>query len=114
VVKALTDPLSMGIMLGLFVGKPLGITLFSYLSVKLKIALVPEDIRWPHIFGVSLLGGIGFTMSLFISGLSFTDPTLLNYSKLSILFISIISAIAGILFLFAYSSRTAPSATETD
>ena len=112
-VKALTDPVSLGIMLGLFVGKPVGIFLFSYLSVKLKIAVIPEGIRWPHVFGVSLLGGIGFTMSLFISGLSFNDSTLLNYSKLAILCISVVSAIAGILFLFFYSSRNAsPSSAE--
>jgi NhaA family Na+:H+ antiporter len=113
-VKALTDPASLGIMLGLFVGKPVGIFLFSYLAVKLNIAVIPEGIRWAHIFGVSLLGGIGFTMSLFISGLSFTDPTLLNYSKLSILCISVVSAVAGILFLFIYSSRNAPSTTAAD
>jgi len=108
-VEALRDPVSLGIMLGLFVGKPVGIFLFAFLSVKLKIAVLPEGIRWPHIFGVSLLGGIGFTMSLFISGLSFTSPVLLNYAKLAILCVSVISALGGILFLFFYSSRYAAS-----
>jgi NhaA family Na+:H+ antiporter len=108
-VEALTDPLSLGIILGLFIGKPIGITLCSYLAVRLKVAVLPEGIRWPHIFGVSMLGGIGFTMSLFISGLSFTDPLLLNYSKLSILFVSVLSAAAGILFLFFFSTGNAPS-----
>jgi NhaA family Na+:H+ antiporter len=103
--EALMDPLSLGIILGLFIGKPIGITFFSYLSVKLKIAVLPEGIRWAHIIGASMLGGIGFTMSLFISGLSFTDPRLLNYSKLSILCVSVLSAVAGILFLFLCSSR---------
>jgi NhaA family Na+:H+ antiporter len=107
--EALTNPVSLGIILGLFVGKPIGITFFSYLSVKLKISVLPEGIRWAHIFGASLLGGIGFTMSLFISGLSFTDPILINYSKLSILCVSVLSAVAGILFLFFSSSGNASS-----
>jgi NhaA family Na+:H+ antiporter len=106
---ALSQPVSLGIILGLLIGKPIGITLFSYLSVKLRIAVLPEGIRWPHIFGVSLLGGIGFTMSLFISGLSFDSPGLLNYAKLAILSVSVLSAAAGILFLFFYSSgKTSP------
>ncbi len=103
--EALTHRVSLGIILGLFIGKPLGIALFSYLSIKLKISSLPEGIRWPHIFGVSFLGGIGFTMSLFISGLSFSTPDLLNYSKLAILSVSVVSAIAGILFLFFYTRR---------
>jgi NhaA family Na+:H+ antiporter len=103
--EAITSRLSLGIILGLFIGKPLGIFLFSYLSIKLKIASLPDGLRWPHIFGASLLGGIGFTMSLFISGLSFSDPMLSNYSKLAILAVSVLSALAGILFLFIYSSR---------
>lgn len=103
--EALTHRASLGIMFGLLVGKPIGITLFSYLSVKMKLALLPEGIRWPHIFGVSLLGGIGFTMSLFISGLSFTMPDLLNYSKLAVLTVSVVSALVGILFLLYYTKR---------
>lgn len=103
--EALTSRVSLGIILGLFVGKPIGITLLSYLSVKLKVAILPEGIRWPHIFGASVLGGIGFTMSLFISGLSFTAPELLNYSKVAILAASVLSALVGILFLLYYSTR---------
>ena len=103
--EALTHRVSLGIIFGLFIGKPLGITLLSYLSVKMNVSALPEGIRWPHIFGVSLLGGIGFTMSLFISGLSFTAPDLLNYSKLAVLIVSVLSALAGILFLFFYSAR---------
>ena len=104
--EALTHRVSIGIIFGLFIGKPLGITLLSYLSVKLRISVLPEGIRWPHIFGVSLLGGIGFTMSLFISGLSFATQDLLNYSKLAVLTVSVISAMAGIIFLLVYSARS--------
>jgi NhaA family Na+:H+ antiporter len=113
-IDALTERVSLGIMLGLLIGKPVGITLFSYLSVALKIAVLPEGIRWPHIFGVSLLGGIGFTMSLFISGLSFDSPEFLNYAKLAIICASVFSAAAGILFLFFYScKKQAVSRNET-
>jgi NhaA family Na+:H+ antiporter len=101
--ETIRHPLTMGIILGLFLGKPIGITLFSYLSVKLKIADLPQGIAWPNIIGVSMFGGIGFTMSLFVSGLSFTAPELINYSKLAILIGSVISAAAGIIFLFTYS-----------
>ncbi len=101
---AMIHPVTMGIILGLFLGKPIGITLFSYLSVKTKIAVLPKGIAWPHIFGVSLLGGIGFTMSLFITRLSFTSQELINYSKFAILVGSIISAVGGILVLLAYAS----------
>ena len=103
--ETMMHPVSLGIILGLFCGKPIGIFLFSYLSVKTGIAALPQGIRWPHIFGVSLLGGIGFTMSLFVSGLSFTDAEFLHYSKFAILFGSVISATAGILLLLAYSSE---------
>ncbi|MFZ2632047.1 MAG: Na+/H+ antiporter NhaA [Desulfosalsimonadaceae bacterium] len=103
--ETMAHPVSLGIILGLFCGKPIGIFLFSYLSVKTGIAALPQGIRWPHIFGVSLLGGIGFTMSLFVSGLSFTNAEFLHYSKFAILFGSVISATAGILLLLAYSSE---------
>ncbi len=104
--EAISHPVTMGIILGLFLGKPIGITLFSYLSVKTKIAALPQGIAWPHIFGASMLGGIGFTMSLFVSGLSFTTPELINYSKFAILVGSLMSAAAGIIFLFAYNSAS--------
>ena len=93
------QPLTLGIALGLFLGKPLGITLFSLLAVKTNIAVLPAGVKWSHIFGAGMLGGIGFTMSLFVSGLSFTSPELLNYSKLGILLGSILAAGAGLLFL---------------
>lgn len=102
--EIMSHPVSMGIILGLFFGKPIGIFLFSYLSVKAGITVLPQGIRWPHILGVALLGGIGFTMSLFVSGLSFTDPEFLHYSKFAILFGSVISAATGIFLLLALSS----------
>ena len=93
------QPLTLGITLGLFLGKPVGIVLFSLLAVKTGIAVLPAEVRWSHIIGAGMLGGIGFTMSLFVSGLSFTSPELLNYAKLGILLGSILSAVAGLVFL---------------
>ncbi|MCG6947234.1 MAG: Na+/H+ antiporter NhaA [Deltaproteobacteria bacterium] len=92
-------PATIGIALGLLIGKPVGITLFSFLAVKTNIAVLPTGVRWSHIIGAGMLGGIGFTMSLFVSNLSFFSAELLNYSKLGILLGSILSAIAGLLFL---------------
>jgi NhaA family Na+:H+ antiporter len=92
-------PVALGIILGLFVGKPVGITLFSYIAVRSGIASLPEEVAWVHVIGAGLLGGIGFTMSLFISGLAFASPELLNFSKLGILLGSILSLIAGSLLL---------------
>jgi NhaA family Na+:H+ antiporter len=95
----LHQPLTLGIALGLLLGKPVGITLFSFLAVKTSIAALPAEVRWSHIVGAAMLGGIGFTMSLFVSGLSFTSPELLNYAKLGILLGSTLSAAAGLVFL---------------
>jgi NhaA family Na+:H+ antiporter len=112
------QPLTIGIALGLFLGKPLGVSLFSYLAVKTGIAVLPAEVRWSHIIGAGMLGGIGFTMSLFVSGLSFASPDLLNYSKLGILLGSILSAAAGLLFLSwdcaLHNKRKATSTVETN
>jgi NhaA family Na+:H+ antiporter len=96
---AISHPVTLGIVLGLFVGKPLGILAFSFLAVRLGWAELPVSVRWSHILGAGMLGGIGFTMSLFISGLAFTDAALLNYSKLGILSGSILAIVAGAVFL---------------
>ncbi|UCD32147.1 MAG: Na+/H+ antiporter NhaA [Desulfobacterales bacterium] len=99
VSEAISHSVSMGIVFGLVIGKPVGVTLFSYLAVKFKAASLPENVRWSHILGASMLGGIGFTMSLFISDLSFTLPTIINYTKMAILAGSFLSALIGIGFL---------------
>ncbi len=96
---AATSPLALGIAAGLFIGKPLGIVLFSWLFVKLRLASLPSGVSWPHIAAAGILGGLGFTMALFISGLSFVDPLLLDQAKLGILAGSILSGAAGMLLL---------------
>jgi NhaA family Na+:H+ antiporter len=104
-VEGLFTGLGMGIVLGLIVGKPLGILLISWLSVKLKLSELPENAKWVHILGVGLLAGIGFTMSIFISILSFADPLLVQEAKFSILVGSVISGLLGYLVLNFYSKK---------
>jgi len=111
--QAMADPITVGITLGLVIGKPVGIFTFSWLAVKLRLASLPEGVNWRHILGVGMLGGIGFTMSLFIAGLSFADQMLYEYSKLGILSASIISAALGMGFLFwSRSSAGSSSANQ--
>ena len=97
--SALKYNYTLGIALGLLIGKPIGIWLFSFLSVKLKISQLPEDLNWKSILGVSFLGGIGFTMSIFITLLAFSDETHINNSKIMILLSSLVAGILGLLFL---------------
>lgn len=96
---ALSHNYTIGIAAGLIVGKPVGIWLFSFLAVKLKISQLPEDLNWQSIFGVSFLGGIGFTMSIFITLLAFSDAEHINNAKIMILISSSIAAIFGLLYL---------------
>ena len=90
-----SNPVGLGIVLGLVVGKSVGITLFAYLSTVLKWAELPRGVTWMHVLGVAFVAGIGFTMALFIGNLSFSNEALLNTAKLAILMGSLISAIIG-------------------
>lgn len=96
---SLTTNNSFGIILGLVIGKPLGIFIFSYLAVKIGIGLLPEDLNWRMIFGAASLAGIGFTMSIFITNLAFNSIEIIIASKLSIIIASTISAVLGLLIL---------------
>ena len=98
-LDSLYSPLSLGVVLGLLLGKPIGITFFTYIGMKTKLFKLPDDITLKDIFGLSFLCGIGFTMSLFINGLAFSDPVLVDSSKLGIFIGSIVSAVAGYLIL---------------
>jgi NhaA family Na+:H+ antiporter len=104
-VSAISQPVTLGILGGLVLGKPLGISLFTYLGSRLLKAPLMPDIKWSHILGISLLGGIGFTMSLFISGLSFSSAQMLDFSKLAIIAGSAVSGILGLAVL-NFSGRT--------
>lgn len=102
-IDQMVGSVPMGIALGLFVGKQLGVFGFSWLAIKLKIATLPEGSNWLMLYGVSLLTGIGFTMSLFIDSLAFSDDTLFAYTdKLAILIGTLLSAVLG-YFVIRYA-----------
>lgn len=90
-------PVSLGIIFGLFIGKQIGIFGASYILVKLKVAKLPYQVTKRHLYGVSVLGGIGFTMSIFVSSLSFADELVLTAAKISIMVASVLSAILGLI-----------------
>ena len=91
---------ALGIALGLLLGKPVGITLLAWLAVRLGAASLPEGVSWRMIGGAGLLGGIGFTMALFIAGLAFAnEPALLVAAKLGILGASVVAGVAGYIAL---------------
>lgn len=97
--EIITQKFSLGISLGLVIGKPIGIVLISFLAVIFGICKLPDDLNWKSIIGVGFLGGIGFTMSIFITLLAFDDFELQNDSKITILIASIIAALIGFLLL---------------
>jgi NhaA family Na+:H+ antiporter len=91
-LQALTHPVSLGVLVGLVVGKPFGIMLFARLAVKGRVATLPTGVTWGQLYGVGWLAGIGFTVSLFIDSLAFTDPELVALAKVGIL---VAAALAG-------------------
>ncbi len=97
--STLTSPVSMGVILGLLLRKPIGVVLFAWLAVRMSIASLPEGVSWRHLLGVGYLAGIGFTMSLFIAGLAFDNSSLLVSAKVGILFSSILAGLIGWLLL---------------
>ncbi|MBO9562700.1 MAG: Na+/H+ antiporter NhaA [Niastella sp.] len=110
----LVKPLGLGILAGLIIGKPIGILFSSWLVVQLKLAKLPSKAKWEHIGGIGLLGGIGFTMSIFIALLSFSDESIRSNAKFAVLVASATSAIAGccwLLFLNRRNKTDAPSPT---
>ena len=104
VVEILASPLALGIIAGLVVGKPLGITLMSWLVVRIGKGRLPGGVTWAQVVGAGCLAGIGFTMSLFVSDLAFDDETLITAAKVGILAASLTSGIVG----FAILSRVLP------
>jgi NhaA family Na+:H+ antiporter len=90
---------SLGIIAGLVIGKPLGISLFSFIGVGLGLCSLPKDLKWKNLIGAGFLGGIGFTMSIFITLLAFDNTDIIINSKIAIIIASIIAGIIGFLFL---------------
>ncbi|HXI00613.1 MAG TPA: Na+/H+ antiporter NhaA [Sphingobacteriaceae bacterium] len=107
-LEGLYSPLGLGIITGLFLGKPVGVVLFSFISVKLGLSKLPSHSTWKHILGLGFLAGIGFTMSIFISLLSFSNPQFTAEAKFSILVGSVISGLAGFIILNNLSKKNKP------
>lgn len=103
--EIVTTPVGLGIILGLVLGKQLGITAGAWLAVKANIASLPKNVSWSSLYGVSCLGGIGFTMSLFIASLAFKSEQLLSSAKIAILCGSLISALIGCLVLWLSTKK---------
>jgi NhaA family Na+:H+ antiporter len=101
----LGSPVTLGVILGLFAGKQLGVTGFSWLAVRMGWAELPQGVSWRQLYGVSLLTGIGFTMSLFIANLAFDSPAVLDGAKVGILAASLIAGVAGWLVLSRGAAR---------
>lgn len=97
--ETLMNPITIGIILGLVAGKQIGITLFSWLSVRMGIARMPSGISMAHVYGISCIGGIGYTMSLFIASLAFKSILYIEAAKIGILAASVISAASGLIIL---------------
>jgi NhaA family Na+:H+ antiporter len=105
---------SLGIASGLVLGKPLGIILLSFLAVAIGVCRLPDELQWRHIFGVGILGGIGFTMSIFITNLAFAgNAEVINASKMAILLASVAAGTAGFIWLRFFTrpaaDRTSPT-----
>jgi NhaA family Na+:H+ antiporter len=107
-VKSLSDSINIGIVAGLFIGKQAGIFLFTWLSIKLGISSKPYGIKYKTLYGGGVLAGIGFTMSLFITNLAFTDNELIETAKVGILLASLISATAGYFILNSGKTSVIP------
>lgn len=104
--SGVVPPVMQGVFFGLLLGKPIGITLFSYIAVKLKLAQAPKGVLWRQVFALGIVGGIGFTMSIFIDNLAFQDKMLIDEGKLAILVTSVCAAIIGLLALFLTTRAT--------
>ena len=100
VLAMVSSPVFFGVFFGLLLGKPIGIMLFSFLTVKLKIASLPENVNWVHMLGAGILGGVGFTMAIFVANLAFPEAVLIADAKIGILSASLLAGVVGFLFLF--------------
>lgn len=100
-----TGAVGMGVFFGLLVGKPLGIFFASWIAVKSRLAVMPEGATWRMLFAVACLGGIGFTMSLFVDSLAYTEPGLIDRGKIAILMGSTAAAVLGSVLIFLFAKK---------
>lgn len=103
--ESISSSATLGVLFGLVLGKFIGISLFSWIGVRLGVCQLPTGVGWRHLLGAAWLAGIGFTMSLFISQLSFSDRALVEEAKLGILLASVISALIGLAWLYACGNK---------
>jgi NhaA family Na+:H+ antiporter len=103
---SLTHPVTLGVALGLLLGKPAGIFIFSWIAVRLGICDLPSGVRWPQILGAGILAGIGFTMSLFITNLAFRPTELITDAKVGIFAASLLAGVVGYLLLSRTGQRS--------
>ena len=103
--EALSSPITIGVAIALPVGNLIGITLFTWLAVRAGIGTLPNGVTWPHIVGVALLAGIGFTVSIFVAGLAYDNDVLTSEAKIGILIGSLSAGILGYSLLRALSAR---------
>jgi NhaA family Na+:H+ antiporter len=105
-INTMLEPVPLGVLCGLFFGKQIGVFLFSFLSIKLKLAEMPSNSNWIKFYGVGILTGIGFTMSLFVGNLAFMDhSTNLDSVKIGVLVGSTLSALVGYFLLLIVSKK---------
>ncbi|MFA7092883.1 MAG: Na+/H+ antiporter NhaA, partial [Arcobacteraceae bacterium] len=95
----------LGVVLGLLIGKPIGIFGFTYLATKMKLITKPDEMSWFDVLAVGFLGGIGFTMSIFITHLAFDDETLIAAVKLGVFFASFLAAVIGVILIVISSKK---------
>ena len=110
--RASSSGITWGILLGLVVGKPLGIVGFAWLAVKVRIASLPKGARWSDLVGVGMVAGIGFTVSLFVTGLAFSNPRQVEDAKIGVLIASAVAGIAGFVFLRLIGQRVEVTVAE--
>ena len=103
--EMLTRPVTLGVLFGLVVGKPLGVVLAAWIATKLRVGVLPAGVTWPQVTAVGMFAGIGFTVALFVAGLSFTDADLTDGSKIGILIASVVAAVVGAAMAAALGKR---------
>jgi NhaA family Na+:H+ antiporter len=118
-VAAGPSTVTLGALIGLLIGKPIGVTLFSFLAVRSRLAALPAGVNWTMMVGVGVLAGIGFTMALFIAHLAFPASVLLDQAKIGVLGASVLAAVTGLVWLnWALgrrgASETSPARSSTD
>lgn len=109
--EVVTNPVFLGVFFGLVLGKPLGIMAMSFLIVKTKLSTLPENVNWAHMLGAALLGGVGFTMAIFVANLAFVDAAYITTAKIAILCASAVAGVIGFTFLFVQAKAAAARGT---